>query len=162
MTVDVKHHCTIYGAIAAFTAIFCGISLILVNTKEQECTRSSYDQLQAFNAIGLVASVVLAVSAMFRFAQFLHDEMRIMYFFTTALTLFLGCLFCYSAAYTYWRPCVPTMDIIPKDPSSLIPGIQQDRNVFSADDGQMIAVFFLQLLAAIGFVLSAFNWHKRV
>lgn len=35
-----------YGLLSALVAVFCGVSLILINAKEQECTRSSLHLLQ--------------------------------------------------------------------------------------------------------------------
>jgi len=147
---------TSYGILGALAAVFCAVSLILVNTKEQECTRSSYQQLQAYNSIGVVVGVVLCVAALFQFAEFLHTDMRALFHLVSLLVLLVGGLFGYAAAYTYWRPCIPIAGLIPKDASI---GLEENRNVFTAQDGQMIAVFFLQILAALCFVVCGFDFY---
>jgi len=148
---------THYGFLGTLVAVCCAASLILINTKEQECTRSSYQQLQAYNSVGLVAGVVLLVGALFCIAEFLHSELPALFHVVSFGLLLLGGLFCYSAAYTYWRPCQPLAGLIPTDAGL---GIDNNRNVFNAEDGKMIATFFLQIAAAVGLIVSAFDFYS--
>jgi len=147
---------THYGFLGALVAIFCAVTLILVNTKEQECTRASYQQLQAYNSVGLVAGVVLVVGALFTIGEFLHQDLPALFHLISLGLLLLGGLFCYAAAYTYWRPCQPIAGLIPRDAGL---GLDNGRNVFNAEDGQMIAVFFLQIASAIALIVAAFDFY---
>ncbi|KAI1293008.1 hypothetical protein HDE_06672 [Halotydeus destructor] len=119
---------------------------------------SSYDQLQAFNSIGLVAGVILGVAALFDLANFLYEELVAFFYLAILMTLGLVGLFSYSTVYTYWRPCVPGLNIIPMD---ITIGQTMNKSVFSADDGQMIGVFVLQILTALCLLGAAFDFYRR-
>ena len=61
----------------------------------------------------------------------------------------------YAAYYVFPRPCMPTAGFIPIDLNL------SSNNIFGAKDGHMIAVFVLDILAAIMFLSAAANVARR-
>jgi hypothetical protein len=62
----------------------------------------------------------------------------------------------YAAYFVFPRPCMPALGFLPFDG-----GFGSNRNVFSAEDGKMIAVFILDILSCLMFLSAAANFSRR-
>jgi cytochrome bd-type quinol oxidase subunit 2 len=151
---DIKKHCSGYGFLGAFTAIVCAVAWFLVNSKDGECARQSYDQLQTYHIIAIVGGIVLCVCGFFNMAGSLKDII-IAFYIATIVIAAIGALMAYAAYYSFWHPCTAALGFLPIDSQ-----LGAERSVFKAEDGKMIAVFILNICAALMMFSASGNFYR--
>jgi len=154
---EVRKHCNVYGFLGLFVAITCGISWYLVDSKG--CVPDA-GTLNGYHIVGLVTGIIICVLGVFNFANFLYDIVVAFYIAVVAIAC-VGCLMAYAAWFTFGRPCLSLSVGIGKITELVSGEKNRDTNVFGAKDGELIAVFVLNICAALMLFSAAGNFYRR-
>ena len=122
-----------------------------MNKKGEICI-GDYGKLQYFHGIGIVGGSALAVGGLFNIAKQFCD-MCFLFCATTIGIAALGLVQASAALLAFYRPCMPALGFLPVDG-----GFGENRNIFSAEDTMMSAVFFLDLFGALMLLSASGNF----
>jgi len=149
-----KGHCNSYGFLGILSAIAAGVAWSLVKSKDEKCMVSGFNELQWYHDVGVIAGIVLCVCAVFGIAALLNNMTPVLLYVAGICIGICGGVMGYAAFFVFSRPCMPALGFIPLH-------IAGGSNIFQAKDGQMIAVFILDILACIMFLSAGANVARR-
>lgn len=151
-----------YMAFGAFILILINYLLI----ENRACKYSianggnNFDLIQGFHMTALIVSIIVFILSYFNFAVIIYDFKLL--FYTAAMLIFLcvGMLI-YNFVAIIYAPCksLGTGSFLSKiDASAILDG---QTNIFGANDGIGITIFFFDILAAALLFFAGRSFYQR-
>ncbi|XP_015788283.1 uncharacterized protein LOC107365314 [Tetranychus urticae] len=146
-----------YGLMGLLIAVFGGVCFYLVKSKEGCLGLEDYDKVQAFHIVGLITGLVLFILGVLNFAGVIHDIVVLFYIAVLGI-LVAGGIMVYTSVLIFNMPCNLSVDGAFKSLKSLVDN--KRHNIFLAEDGNMIAVFILDILSALMLFSASGSFYR--
>ncbi|KAF7491629.1 hypothetical protein SSS_07793 [Sarcoptes scabiei] len=146
-------HLNYYGFLGLFVCLAAVASFFIL--RNADCSIGSgqnYDKLQPIQIAGIITGAVLFILAFFNIANVLYDIKIIFFLVVIAILGVAGVLF-WGAYIAFTEPC--------KGFAGLNTSIFS-KNAFEAEDGNNIAVMFLDIIAGLMLCSVGFTFAKRL
>ncbi|OTF79929.1 hypothetical protein BLA29_010169 [Euroglyphus maynei] len=146
-------HLNYYGFLGLFVCLATAASFFIL--KNADCNIGSsqnYDKLSPIQIAGIITGAILFILAFFNIANVLYD-IKIVFFLVVIAILGVAGVMFWGAYIAFSEPCKSFAGIN----TSLF-----SKNAFEAEDGNNIAVMFLDIIAGLMLCSVGFTFAKRL